>query len=153
MGSRPSESQYPPTPQKVGDTVLGERIAVGGMAEVFRGSRGTGGSDEQVVVKVLLPHYARDEEVRALFRHEAELGVRLHHPHVIQVIEYGDSPAGPYTVARFVDGVPLSQVSGLGALPFEAVLCIAQDLFGALAFVHQATDELRASAMSAAIRR
>ncbi len=122
--------------RQIGPVRLGERIAIGGMAEVFRGSRG----DEPVIVKVLLPQYARDDEIVALFEHEAMIGTRLRHPRIVPVLEHGASADGPFIVSPAVRGVSLAAVFDGGRLGIGAVLAVADDLLDALDFVHRATD-------------
>ena len=125
---------------RFGTTVVIERIAVGGMAEVFHGRRVDAKGEQDVVVKVLLPQYQRDAEVRALFWHEAELGARLRHPGIVGVLEFAEDPR-PFTVSEFVHGVPLTELVRAGRLGFGAVVVVARDLLGALGFVHAAKDD------------
>lgn len=128
------------SPARVGTVKILERIAVGGMAEVFLGSR----DGAAVVVKVLLPQHAKQPEVVALFEHEAALGARLAHPRVVPVLERGTSALGPYLVSPFIAGPTLGEL-GAEPLPYAALLCVAADLTEALAFLHEAADESGAS--------
>lgn len=128
------------SPARVGTVRILERIAVGGMAEVFLGSR----DGAAVVVKVLLPHYAKQPDVVALFEHEAALGARLVHPRVVPVLERGTSALGPYLVSPFIAGPTLGEL-GADPLPYAALLCVAADLTEALVFLHEAADESGAS--------
>src|SRR5688572_6319237 len=58
-----------------------ERIAVGGMAEIFLGRvRGTAGFDKLVAVKRILPHVAADQAFVEMFLAEARLAATLRHP-------------------------------------------------------------------------
>jgi serine/threonine-protein kinase len=133
-----SAASTEPTLERVGSISLGERIAVGGMAEVFRGTRPDGAA---VIVKVLLPQYTKEPEVVALFEHEAALGERLRHPNLVPVLARGNSPRGPYLVAERVDGSSVADVARAGRLGLAGVLAAARDVLAALAFVHAATGE------------
>lgn len=84
--------------------MLQERLAVGGMSEVFL-ARGT--DARAVVVKLLGTHLAKDPVFHDLMRAEAAIGRRLAHPNVVAVIDQGDDHGEPYVVMEHVDGVDL----------------------------------------------
>jgi len=85
-----------------------ERIATGGMGEVWRGGDRILG--RPVAVKMLAAAHADDEQFRARFRAEARYASSLAHPGITRVFDYGEhSPlGGPYLVMELVDGQPLS---------------------------------------------
>jgi serine/threonine-protein kinase len=87
-----------------------ERIAIGGMSEVWRGDDQL--LDRPVAIKILAAAYAADEQSRARFRAEARYASSLTHPGITKVFDHGDySPlGGPYLVMELVDGLPLSDV-------------------------------------------
>src|SRR5438445_11401830 len=95
-----------------GYTLL-ERLAKGGMAEVFRArapageARGAGDSDE-VVVKRLLPEFRADESYVNLFLDEGKLCVRLTHPNLVKTFKVFKKGADYFMVQELVDGAPLS---------------------------------------------
>lgn len=134
MGSAASSSGALP---QIGGAELTERLAVGGMAEVFAGRL----DGRDVVVKVLLPQYRTDREVLGLFAHEAALGERLRHSNLVPVLAHGDSPEGPFLISERVDGCALAALAQGGPLELPAVLALASDLLAALAFLHDASDE------------
>ena len=77
----------------------------GGMAEVYRARPRAGPRAGQLVaVKRLLPALARDAAYVALFRQEAELTRRLHHPAIVSVLETGAEGGVPFLVMEYVDG-------------------------------------------------
>jgi serine/threonine-protein kinase len=87
-----------------------ERIATGGMGEVWRGSDRILG--RPVAIKMLAAMHADDEQFRARFRAEARYASSLAHPGITRVFDYGEhSPlGGPYLVMELVDGQPLSEI-------------------------------------------
>src|ERR1700751_2181500 len=89
---------------------LVERLATGGMGEVWRGSDKILG--RPVAIKMLAAVHAGDEQFRARFRAEARYASSLAHPGITRVFDYGEhSPlGGPYLVMELVDGQPLSEV-------------------------------------------
>src|SRR6201990_3147690 len=87
-----------------------ERIATGGMGEVWRGSDQILG--RPVPIKMLAAAHAGDEQFRARFRAEARYASSLAHPGITRVFDYGEhSPlGGPYLIMELVDGQPLSEI-------------------------------------------
>ena len=80
MRLRRAPTQYKPV----------SRIAVGGMAEVWRGTATFEGGDEYpVAIKRVLPHIT-DPLFRAMFKDEARLGMTLRHPNIVPVYDARD---------------------------------------------------------------
>lgn len=84
---------------------LDERVATGGMGDVWRASDLVLG--RQVAVKVLLPALVSDPDFIARFRAEARIMAALRHPGIVQVFDCGadDLPDGgraDYLVMEFV---------------------------------------------------
>ena len=70
--------------EQFGKYELIEKIATGGMAEVYRArSRGVAGFEKILVIKKILPHLARDREFRELFIDEARIAVQLIHVNIV----------------------------------------------------------------------
>lgn len=122
-------------------------IGRGGMAEVFK-ARGTDGPlvGELLAVKRLLPELARDAGYVALFRQEAELTRRLHHPFIVQVLEAGVSDGVPYIAMEYVDGRNLKEILGQCGkrdilLPIDFAAYLADVIARALAHAHEGWDE------------
>lgn len=83
---------------------LGERIGVGGMAEVFSARAITSG--ERVAIKRLLPSFAADEEFIRMFIDEARIGCLVDHENLVTVLDLGKSGEAYFMVQEFVDGHP-----------------------------------------------
>ena len=96
----------------------GERIATGGMGEVWRARDTVLG--REVAVKVLKREYADDPTFRARFEAEARHAAGLHHPGIASVFDFGLLQDGetPYLVMELVDGKPLSDLVATGQ-PFD----------------------------------
>ncbi|MEO0605294.1 MAG: serine/threonine protein kinase, partial [Myxococcota bacterium] len=77
-------------PAPFGKYELLERIATGGMAEVFLArSFGLAGFEKRCVLKRLRPELAEDPRFVQMFINEAKLGVHLNHSNIVQVYELG----------------------------------------------------------------
>jgi eukaryotic-like serine/threonine-protein kinase len=101
-----------PAPQLTlgGRYTLAERIAVGGVGEVWRTSDDVLGRD--VAVKVLREEYAADPNFLERFRNEARHTAALSHPGIANVFDYGEVDGTAYLVMELVPGEPLSAVVG-----------------------------------------
>ncbi len=137
-----------PVPATVGPYRLFERIAVGGMAEVYRaGAPTTAGGERLVVVKRMLPRLASDPVARAMFAEEARLGSHIRHDNVVRVVDFGeDSENNPYLALELVHGVDLWRLmrwltrEGKSLSVSQAVF-IAREMLTGLHAVHEASDE------------
>ena len=77
------------TPFTTGRYVRRDRIATGGMGEVWRAHDEVLHRD--VAVKYLKREYADDEAFRARFLQEARAAASLHHPGIATVFDFGES--------------------------------------------------------------
>ncbi len=116
----------------------GERIATGGMGEVWRARDNVLG--REVAVKILKREYADDATFRARFAAEARHAAGLHHPGIASVFDYGLLQEGqPYLVMELVNGKPLSDLLADGR-PFdpEQARALTLQTAEALAVAHAA---------------
>jgi serine/threonine-protein kinase len=122
----------------VGDRYrLDDRIAAGGMGEVWQATDTVLGRD--VAVKTLHTDRARDPEFQTRFRHEARAMAVLHHPNVADVFDYGESGSDAYIVMARVEGQPLNQrIAERGRLTAAETLSIIVQAGRALEAAHQA---------------
>jgi len=126
------------SPASVGDGryALGERIATGGMGEVWKATDTVLG--REVAVKILRAEYADDATFRARFQAEARNTAALHHPAVAQVFDFGEIPdadgqrASAFLVMELVPGEPLSALLARGGAlhPERAADIVAQAAAG-----------------------
>src|SRR6478752_10153346 len=87
---------------------LDERIAGGGMGDVWRGTDEVLG--RTVAVKILLPELLDEPGFAERFRGEARTMATINHPGVVDVYDYGSDPAtGAYLIMEFVQGEALSR--------------------------------------------
>ena len=82
-------------------------IAKGGMGEVYEAVN-IHNTDERVAIKVMLPEFAADERVIAMFAKEAGMLTRLHHEAIVPYrLSSRDELGRPYLVTAYVDGPSL----------------------------------------------
>lgn len=132
---------------KFGQYELLERVAVGGMAEVYRGRvAGAEGFEKWVAIKRILPEYARDDRFISMMLTEARIHSALSHRNIVQIHDLGISEDGEYfIVLEYVEGHDLRAVmeaaNELGVqIPDSLALHIADELAQALHFAHELTD-------------
>lgn len=126
-----------------GAYALTERLAIGGMAEVFRAvQRGANGFERVVAIKRILPDLADDESFIDMFVDEAKISVVLSHPNIAQVYDLGCVDGAYYIAMEFVEGKDLRGVHrrfGDGrALPVATTVHIAMKILEALDHAHRA---------------
>src|SRR5262245_43192536 len=94
-----------PMPSAFGRYTLLERLAVGGMAEVFRAKISSShGFEKILVIKRILPHLAADPNFVSMFIDEAKLTAQLTHPKIVQVLDFGAVSGQFFTALEFIDG-------------------------------------------------
>ena len=117
---------------------LDERIAFGGMGEVYRGHNIQTG--DHVAIKIVLPEFARDQTILSLFRKEASILNHLSHDAVVRYHVFTIDPGigRPYLAMEFVDGESLFDIMRRGPMPTEEVRKLCHRLASGLSAVHQA---------------
>jgi serine/threonine-protein kinase len=117
---------------------LDERIASGGMGEVYRGHNIQTG--DHVAIKIVLPEFARDQTILSLFRKEASILNHLSHDAVVRYHVFTIDPVigRPYLAMEFVDGESLFDIMRRGPMPGEDVRRLCHRLTSGLSAVHQA---------------
>ena len=121
-------------------------IGRGGMADVYRARALSGPrAGQEVAVKQLKPELARDPEYVELFRQEALVTRRFHHPAIIDVFDVGFEEGRPYLVMDLVDGKNLRQILAQCAqrgilLPIDFGAYLAHQLALALDHAHAGVD-------------
>jgi serine/threonine protein kinase len=119
-----------------------DRIAVGGMAEVFLAKAyGAHGFEKTLAIKRILPELARDPEFAARFIAEAKVAVKLSHANVVQVFDFGRIGESLFIAMEYVDGLDLAAMlhkykSEKRLVPLPAAFHIAIEIVRALDFAH-----------------
>lgn len=123
-----------------------EKIASGGMAEVFRAeSAGLEGFKKTVAIKRVLPHLSEKKQFIGMFLDEARLSAHLSHSNCVQVFDIGVGDNTYFIVMEYVDGCDLKAVietarkSGRG-IPIEVASLICVRICEGLAYAHELRD-------------
>jgi serine/threonine protein kinase/CRP-like cAMP-binding protein len=119
-----------------------EKIATGGMAEVFRAlSSSIGGFQKLVALKRILPHLSTDAEFVSLFIDEAKLTVALNHSNIVQVFDFGRIENNYFLAMEFVEGKDMTQVlikqsKRRRTVPIEVACYIISETLRGLEYAH-----------------
>ena len=91
--------------EEYGNYFLLEKIAVGGMAELFKAQqRGVQGFQKIVAIKRILPHFSDNEDFVTMFIDEAKLAAQLTHPNIVQIFDLGKAGSSYYIAMEYVNG-------------------------------------------------
>jgi serine/threonine-protein kinase len=140
-----------PTPVDVPEQLYGKyqllrKLAVGGMAEVFLArQRGIAGFEKLLVVKRILPEFAKDPEFVTMFLDEARLSSSMTHPNVVQIYDLGQLDESYFLAMEYVPGPDLLSVMRAHGrrgqrLPFEISARVMASVADALSYAHEHKD-------------
>ena len=109
----------------------------GGMGTVYLAQHTQIG--RKVAIKELKPDYARDPSIRQRFKNEAALMANLHHPNIVSLHDYMETPTGVFLIMEYVEGITLDhyihQVSG-PVLENKAIEAFSQ-ILDAVEYAHE----------------
>jgi len=133
-------------PIRFGKYLLLEKIAIGGMAELYRARiTRTQGFEKIVVIKKLLPHLTDEVELVKAFIHEAKLAALLQHQNIVNIFDFG-SMEGTYFIAmEHLFGKDLRLIAERSRekklpLSLDHALYIAAKICEGLEYAHQLKD-------------
>jgi eukaryotic-like serine/threonine-protein kinase len=107
----------------------------GGMATVYLAEERKHG--RKVAIKVLRPELSASVDANR-FTREIQIVARLSHPHIVPLIDSGESNGLLYYVSAFVPGGSLrDRLEGQRPLPIADALRIASEIGAALAYAHR----------------
>lgn len=109
MKRRQQDAGNPLVPERIDRYDVLLPIASGGMATVYLArTRGVGGFEREVALKVMHAHLREEPEFERDLVEEAKLAVRIQHPNVVRVQDVGDDPHGVFLVMDYVEGDSLA---------------------------------------------
>ena len=133
-------------PAPFGKYHLLERLAVGGMAELFLAkSFGAAGFERLLVIKKILPHMSEDEEFITMFIDEARIASTLSHSNIIQINELGKEGTDYYIAMEYVMGKDLSRVGEKmtqrkSTIPIPLAVLVTSRICEGLEYAHRKKD-------------
>jgi len=133
-------------PVEFGQYTLLERIALGGMAEVWKARmKGVEGFQKTVAIKKILPHLTDSDDFVTMFIDEAKLAAQLNHNNIIHIYDLGKLEDDYYIAMEFVDGKDLRSILNAARerdrpVPMGLALLVASRLAAALDHAHRQKD-------------
>src|SRR5712691_11185790 len=121
--------------KQLGNYDIIRRIRVGGMGAVYEGRQRTA-FGRRVAIKVILGSYADDPDMRRRFAREARTVARLHHPHILPLIEFGEEQSLLYLVMPFIEGGTLTAYLHRSLPDLSEVAAIYLQLLDAVEYAH-----------------
>ena len=146
----PAHSAPPPLPAPrtpFAQYTLLERIAVGGMAEIFAATEPRAvGEPRTLVLKRMLPALVGDPEARSMFQMEGRIGALVSHENVVAHLGAGEHDGYPYLALELVPGLDLWRLTRWLTRQGQSVgvplaLYITRCVLLGLEAVHHAKDE------------
>ncbi len=98
-------------PKQFGKYLIIDKIAAGGLAELFKSKvSGAQGFEKLIAIKTILPHLAQDNELIRCFIDEAKLAALLNHQNIVQIYDFGDFEGTFYIAMQYLYGKDLRRV-------------------------------------------
>ena len=115
------------------------------MGDVYLGvAQGPAGFSKLMVIKMLRPALAEDEQFLAMFLEEARLAARLNHPNVVQTTEVGNEGRRHFLAMEYLEGQSLQRlrqrVAKERAFPLGPHLRILVETLNGLHYAHELVD-------------
>ena len=142
------EPQQKPKPgaTRFGKYTLIDRIAVGGMAEIFLARQaGLEGFEKTIVIKRIRPHLSKQSSFVKMFLNEAKLAAQLNHPNIVQIYDLGKISESYFIAMEYIFGrdmrriIPKADSMGI-PFPMVYALKIASSVCEGLYYAHQKVD-------------
>jgi serine/threonine protein kinase len=133
-------------PRKFGKYQLLDKVATGGMAELYRAKlTGAEGFEKLIAIKKILPHLSDEGELVKAFIDEAKLAAYLQHENIVQIYDFG-SMEGEYFIAmEYLFGKDLRTITKKAKeknMPLDLgnILYIASRICAGLDYSHNLKD-------------
>ena len=131
---------------RFGKYSLLNRIAVGGMAEVFLARQeGLEGFEKTICIKRIRPHLSSQPNFVQMFLNEAKLAAQLNHPNIVQIYDLGRVNDSYFIAMEYISGrdmsriIPKAEKAGI-SFPMIYALRIASNVCEGLYFAHTNGD-------------
>jgi len=134
------------TIEAFGKYLLLERLASGGMAEVYLAkSVGAGGIGKFVAMKRILPQFSDNQEFIDMFKEEAKIVMNLQHSNVVSIFDFGIEHSQFFLVMEFVEGQNLRQTltfmkKQAKYFSLDQIVYIAKEVATGLDHAHRCID-------------
>lgn len=132
-----------PAAQMFGKYQILERVATGGMAEIYKARHeGIGGFQRTLAIKRILPNLSQNSDYIAMLVDEAKVAGLLSHANIVQILDLGQVDDIWYIAMEYVEGTDLGAVLRRARdkgqrLPVPHAVFVAMELLKGLEYAHQ----------------
>lgn len=133
-------------PKQFGKYFLLEKLAVGGMAEIYKAKTyGVDGFEKLLVLKRILPHCSADRDFITMLVDEAKLSVALSHANIVQVYDLGKVGQDYFISMEYINGINLRDIMYKCReqnikIPEEIAVYIVSEVCKGLDYAHRKTN-------------
>ena len=133
-------------PKQFGKYQLLEKVAVGGMAELYRAKViGDHGFEKLVAIKKILPHLTGEGNLVKAFIDEAKLAALLQHENIVQIYDFGSMDGEYFIAMEYLFGKDLRRLihksrENSAPLSLENTLYIISRICAGLDYSHNLKD-------------
>ncbi len=133
-------------PRQFGKYFLIDKLAMGGMAEIYKAKTyGVDGFEKVLVVKKILAHCAADRDFITMLTDEAKLSVLLSHANIVQVYDLGKVGEDYFIAMEYIHGINLRDImyscrEAQRNVPPEIAVYIVSEICKGLDYAHRKGD-------------
>jgi len=120
--------------RRLGKYILVRKIGSGGMSSVFKALEE--GTETAVAIKVLPPGLDDEDNFKARFEREARILMRLRHPHIVPILDFGEHDGIYYIVMPLMEVGTLRERIRKGPVRPEEGAHIIRQIAEALQYAH-----------------
>lgn len=140
--------------KKFGRYLLLDKIAQGGMAEIYRACPASmDGAGRLIVIKRIQQSFGGNNEFLQMFKAEIKVTMGFNHPNIVQVYDFGEEQQQPYIAMEFMDGKNLRQfISRTNEkkqpFPVELAVYIIGQAAAGLHYAHTYKDKISGESLN-----
>ncbi len=133
-------------PTRYGKFLLLEKLATGGMAQLYRAKLvGLEGFEKIIAIKQILPHLSTEKGLVDAFIDEAKLAALLNHQNIVQIYDFGKIEDSYFISMEYLFGKDLRGIAAKARergmpLGLENTLYIASRICAGLDYAHKLSD-------------
>lgn len=133
-------------PVRFGKYLLLEKLATGGMAQLYRAKiTGIEGFEKLIAIKMILPHLGKEKELISAFIDEAKLAALLNHQNIVQIYDFGSVEDTYFISMEYLFGNDLRAIWNKARemslpLSLEYALYVISRVCSGLAYAHELRD-------------
>jgi len=132
--------------EQFGKYLLLEKVAAGGMAEVYLARSGAAnGLNKFFAIKRILPQYSNNEDFISMFKEEAKVAINLNHSNVVSIFDFGIEDGQFFLVMEYCEGRNLRQIinelkKANKSFSIDQALFLIKETAAGLDHAHRCTD-------------